>query len=281
MIESIEYNGFTFDSTGATIQSVSGNGMPAVRSAAESMSQEHGAVASGYLYDARTIGWSGDLTASSASAYMTLRKNLMQALSPTTLQGDDMVFTLIDSTTRTLRDVVLVDQNLDLPSDEPSRTWNSYTLTFRAHFPFFEGTEHNETQDRTVISGGGAIPATVPMSLAATTTTSSDPLTVTNDGNAPAYPIFTVVGAGTTFTITNTTNSQQMVIDTTLSASQSIVIDVRNKTATVDGTSIISAVSGEWITLDAGDNTLSFSVDSGYTSNTRLDTTFYDTYFGI
>ena len=281
MIESIALNGFTFSATGASIQAVSGNGMPTIRSSTENLSQQDGSISTGYRYGARIIGWSGDLVASSLTLYMTLRQSLMLALRPGSLQGDDMVFTLSDGSTRTLRDVVCIDQNLDLPSGEASRTWNSYQVTFRAHFPFFEGAAHDNTQDRTIISGGVGIPAVIPMSFASGTSSSSDPLVVDNAGNAQAYPIFTISGSGTLFTITNSTNGQQMVINTTLSSGSQIIIDIRRQTVTMNGSSIMQYVSGEWITLDAGENTLSLSVDSGYTSDTSMRTEFYDTYMGI
>jgi len=281
MIASIEYNGFTFDSTGASIQAVSGNGLPIIRASSEELSQEYGALATAYLYGSRTIGWSGDLVASSLANYMTLRQNLMGALRPTLLQGHDMVFTLSDGSTRTLHDVVALDPNLDLPEGEPSRTWNSYQVTFRAHFPFFEGSEHDNTQQVTVISGGTGIPTPVPMSLASGASSATDPLIVDNEGNAPAYPTFIVTGPGTLFTIANSTNGQRMTINVTLTAAQQLIIDVRNRTATVGGVSVIDSITGPWIVLDPGENTITLSADSGSTSDTQMQTIFYDTYLGI
>lgn len=281
MISSIDFNDFTFDSSGATTQSFTGIGMVPIRATSEPLSQENGAIATSYKYDKRSFGWSGDLVSDSYANYRILRNALMLGLVPVRFQGDDMVFTLLDGDEWTLRDVRLVSHDLDLPSEEPSVSWNSYSLTFEAMYPFFEADVHDNTQDRTIISGGTGIPTPVAMALASGSSSGSDPLTVNNAGNAPATPIFTITGPGTTFTITNSTNGQQMVIDTTLSTTQTIIIDVRGKTIKVDGTSILSQASGEWIVLSPGDNTISLTVDADYDTNTQMETVFYDTYLGI
>lgn len=285
MIDTIEYNGFTFDKTNANIQGVVGNGMPDIRATDDVKSQQDGGIATGYRFGNRTFGWSGDIVGSTPALYLAERIALMGAISLQNqpLEGLTMTFNLITGDVWTLREVRVVDANFDLPEGEPSRTWNSYQVTFRSTFPFFEGTETDESQQVTSSDYGVVVPAPVPSPLTSTVVASSptDPLSLTNAGNANAYPIFTITGPGTTFTVSNSTTGHSMTISTTLAAGQTISIDPWNKTVTKDGSNILSTFSGAWIYLQPGINTLAFSVTSGSDVNTTLRTVFKNTYLGI
>lgn len=287
MIDSIEYNGFTFDTDNASIQGVFGNGFPTIVATEEAKSQQAGAVPTGYQYRSRTFGWGGDISDSSVSNYLAERNSLATALNLQNqpIEGLEMTFNLITGDAWTMKEVRLVDSNLDFPENEPSRIWNSYQVTFRATRPFFLGTETDETQQVTSSAYGVVVPAPVPAPLTSTVASSSptDPLTVTNNGSANAHPVFTITGPGTNFTISNSTTGHSMTIETTKAAGESISIDIWNRTITSGGSSLRDDLKtgSSWIYLQPGTNTLTFSVDSGSTTDTQLRTVFNDTYITL
>lgn len=287
MISQIAYNGFTFASTNADIESFTGNGFPDIRTAEQVKSQQDGAIATGYKYGARTFGFAGHLTSAddplTAAAYLTERDELMAALNLQNqpVEGLPMTFTLITGGTRTLREVRLISAVLDFPAGEPSIVWNSYQLTFRATFPFFEGTAYDEDQEITDFSAGAAIPTPIPAALSGTSS-ASPYASYTNNGNANAYPVFTITGPGSGFTVLNRTNSQTFYIDYTLAAGETIEIDTWNHTVKLNGDSnLLYYFEGDFIHFEPGTTTVAFVADSGDTADTNLNVVYSDTYMNI
>jgi len=286
MISAIEYNGYTFNTTNADIESVSGIGFPDIRATEQNTSEQDGSIPTSYRFGSRTFGWTGHLTDTTAALYLAERDDLMGALNLQNqpVEGLTMTFTLITGDTRTLRETRLVGAVLDFPDGEPSIIWNSYALTFRSSFGFFEGTETDGDQQITVSSGGTAVPSPVPSPLSGTVTVSSgtDPLTVTNAGNANAYPVFTITGPGTTFTISNLTTGHSLTLDKTLIAGDTVEIDTRTHTIVKNGSdNVYDGFSGSFIYIQSGSNTITFTAASGTDANTQLRTVFSDTYIGI
>jgi len=286
MISTIEYNGFTFDRNNANIQGLIGNGLPDIRASDEVRSQQDGGFATGYRFGNRTFGWSGDIARSTPALYLAERVSLMSALNLQNqpVEGLTMTFNLITGDVWTMREVRVTDANLDMPESEPSRTWNSYQVTFRSTFPFFEGTAHDETQSVTSFDTGIVVPSPVPGPLLGTSASSSptDPLITANNGSANAYPIFTLRGPGTGFTVTNSTTGQSFTISNTLVAGDVVEIDTWKQTMKLNGADVgLATFSGSFIYLPYGNSTITLSVDSGDTSATTLQTTWNDTYLGL
>lgn len=285
MIDTIVYNGFTFTKNNANIQEFVGNGLPDIRSSEELKSQEDGGIPTGYRYSSRTFGWSGDVANTSLATYMATRNSLFAALNLQNqpIEGLTMTFNLSTGDIWTLREVRIVDANFDLREGEVSRTWNSYQVTFRATMPFYEGDETTGTQQVTDIDRGTVVPSPVPSPLTGTAvvTSGTDPLLLTNAGTANAYPVFTITGPGTTFTILNSTTGKSITISETLIAGESIVIDMWEKTIMKGTQSLIGLMSDYFFPLIPGTNQLSFSVASGNTTDTQLQTVFKDTYIGL
>ena len=285
MIDTIVYNGFTFTKNNANIQEFVGNGLPDIRSSEELKSQEDGGIPTGYRYSSRTFGWSGDVANTSLATYMATRNSLFAALNLQNqpIEGLTMTFNLSTGDIWTLREVRIVDANFDLREGEVSRTWNSYQVTFRATMPFYEGDETTGTQQVTDIDRGTVVPSPVPSPLTGTAvvTSGTDPLLLTNAGTANAYPVFTITGPGTTFTILNSTTGKSITISETLIAGESIVIDMWEKTIMKGTQSLIGLMSDYLFPLIPGTNQLSFSVASGNTTDTQLQTVFKDTYIGL
>jgi len=287
MITAVEYRGFEFDQIQATIEEPEGIGLASIDDSFTELSQREGSKSLGWRMLSRTFGWKSTLKKDTAAEYLALRQEFFHALVPSLVDGYTMTFTILGDQIRTLPNVRCIDAPLNISYSEPSIIWNTYSIAFRSDYPYFLGDETDETQGKTEYLGGSAIPAAIPMSLSAAFTGSpSDPLVVTNAGNAPAYPVFTITGSGTEFTVINSTTGKQFVIDATLTAGQTITVDTWKKTVVrSDGASILNLFDGDFFTIEGGgagsNNTILFAVTSGDSSDTQLRTVFSDTYFTL
>lgn len=109
--------------------------------------------------------------------------------------------------------------------------------------------------------------------------------TITNAGNEQDDPVFRIYGPLTAVTITNLANSESFTIEldeySGISAGEYIEVNVKDRTVKLDdGSSIFSAFTGEFITLQPGDNPIQFS-PTGDDANTVLRVTWRDAYNGI
>lgn len=137
--------------------------------------------------------------------------------------------------------------------------------------------------DKTVLQGGAAIPATIPMSLVLDSNPESDlNKFVTTNGTESTDPIFTITGPGTGFTVGNTTSDKEFVLDLVLSDGDTVEVDVKNKTVIKNGvTNVYTDFSGDFWTLEPGENELRFFIASGSTTESMLNISYRDAYAGI
>lgn len=87
---------------------------------------------------------------------------------------------------------------------------------------------------------------------------------ITNQGNAVAYPVITVVGSCNTLVISNETTGESMSLNISLGASDTLIIDNRPNTRgiTINGQNRIDLKQGNWISCEPGDNLFTFSRNS-------------------
>jgi hypothetical protein len=109
----------------------------------------------------------------------------------------------------------------------------------------------------------------------------SSPQTMTNDGSEETDPIFRINGAGSVFVLTNTTTGKTFTLTITLTSSEWVEINVKEKTVLKsDGSSVFSSLVGDFFSLIPGNNNLTFVV-TGSDGSTSLRTTFRHAYLGI
>lgn len=85
---------------------------------------------------------------------------------------------------------------------------------------------------------------------------------VTTDSIDTVYPTFEISGRAVNPTIENTTTNQSIHFDGTVTATQKLVINTNNKTALLNGTSVIGKISGDWIGLASGINYITFTASN-------------------
>jgi phage-related protein len=141
------------------------------------------------------------------------------------------------------------------------------------------GTVNNSASTETTTSSG-TYPLTYPFSYPQLQA-GGGPQTVTNDGNAPTPPVYTIAGPATSpgITIADSAGSRRIVFNLQLAAGEQLVIDVLNRTVTlgVGGASRYGFSSGvpiENLYLLPGTSTI--SLDGTGDSTTSLTVAYRD-----
>lgn len=149
---------------------------------------------------------------------------------------------------------------------------------------FYSQTEQSRDIAQTSVIGGTSIPASIPMSIASPTATDSELSNIiTNNGNEQTDPVITISGPGTTFIVGNVTTDKEFTLDVTLVEGDSVVIDVKTRTVTKNGTTNLYAdFTGDFWSIAPGQNELRFNVNSGLElDETNLNIKFRDAYNGV
>ena len=136
----------------------------------------------------------------------------------------------------------------------------------------------------TSIQGGAAIPATIPMAITQRSAGNEQVNHILdNVGNENTDPVITIAGPGTDFTLRNNTTDQDLLITDTLSDTDELVIDVKNRTVVLNGiTNLYPSISGEFWSLIPGENEIQFFIVSGLDQAlTSLNVQFRAAYNGV
>ena len=88
------------------------------------------------------------------------------------------------------------------------------------------------------------------------------PTTVLVDSIESIYPVWTITGPATNPELTNITTGATLSYTGTVTAGSKLVIDMFNKTAKLNGTSVIGNVSGDWIHFAPGNNRVTYTTDN-------------------
>lgn len=83
-------------------------------------------------------------------------------------------------------------------------------------------------------------------------------VTIDVDSIDIVYPVITIKGPANSPTIEDITTNTRLSFDGNVAASQTLIIDTRSQTAKLNGTSVISSISGGWLMLAPGINQLSY-----------------------
>lgn len=83
--------------------------------------------------------------------------------------------------------------------------------------------------------------------------------TITVEGVDNAQPIWTVVGPATNPSLTNITTGESIQWTGVVPNGQTLVVNMADMTASLSGANVFEFISGSWITLQAGNNRVSYS----------------------
>lgn len=269
IINQDDLNEFTFyDNDNNTIlNSFEGFEYPKVRESIEEVSGRKSAYHINSLFGRRELSFSGDIIGSTA---FTLRRSLLNCLRLGSLKL--LKFTTYD-------DLALqCEAELSGLSNPYNNSVHTFNLSFIApDYRFYSQTLNEFTTVPSIIRGGVDIPADIPMSFE---TINSVLNCVENNGNEETNPIFTIHGPGTSFRVINQETGYEFTITQTLTSSESLIINVKEKSIIFNGASILNSISGDWWKLVPGENCIGFTAN-GSGANTLLTIQWRDAYIGI
>lgn len=112
-----------------------------------------------------------------------------------------------------------------------------------------------------IVSGGYTYPVVYPVVYSA----GSGPTSVTNAGTVAVYPIITITGIATNPVIINNTTEQFLGLDLTTGSTDTIVINMAQRTALLNGSSVFGdlATGSTWWALLTGGNSISLTTSNG------------------
>lgn len=145
---------------------------------------------------------------------------------------------------------------------------------------FYTQTLTSVSTGETTSVGGVTLPTTLPIDFSNVVGTPK--LQLENNGTEETPAVFTIHGPGTTFTIQNVTTGEVLQLNTTLSVSDTVVIDILNRTALLNGTTnIFGLISGDWWLVPLGESELHFTAQTGSGETTQVTVAYREAYKGI
>lgn len=251
------------DSTSYVVKTpIEGLEYPEMRLSKYSRVGEYGAIVPNALYDGRHITLQGYVLANTSAAYEAARRALQGALAiskdsnnkaqPHTLKlttMDDLALqcdVFVRSFQMSVNHIIGGEFFLDL---------------YAPDWPLYAQTPSSSTLSRTV-GGGFILPIILPIVSTAST---GGTVVITNDGTTESFPTVTITGPMSSPTVQNTTLGRYISLDLSIQAGEQIVIDMKNKTITKDGQSVIqNKVAGsQFWWLNPGSNSIKVETSSG------------------
>jgi phage-related protein len=216
--------------------------------------------------------WAND----SRQAYLTRRRSFIKSLNPKRGVGT-LTLTQPDGATRSIGAYYTGGLEGDESLDAAGERWCINVITFGAPSPYWIGDQVTATFK--AASSGTFLPF-LPLTVGDSQVLGA--ITVDNDGDDDAYPIWTITGPATAIHLANSTTGQTLDLTRTITGADTIVIDTRERlqTALLNGVTNcwpdLSSASDLWPLVE-GVNSLSLTV-AGSTSATSVQLTYQPRY---
>ncbi|MEC4016103.1 phage distal tail protein [Streptomyces sp. H27-D2] len=168
----------------------------------------------------------------SRAAYLTRRRGLIRSLNPKLGPGT-LTVTHPDGETRHISCYYTAGMEGDESLDASGMRWTMTTLTFNCPSPLWYGEPAN-LQFETAQTG----PFLPLLPLRVRDSQVLGGVQVDNPGDDLAYPVWTLKGPATSITLTNSTSGLTLELAHTMTSSDTLVIDTREReqTVTLNGT---------------------------------------------
>lgn len=239
---------------------VQGLSKPKVRVSAGDYSGRDGGWLSGQLFKSREIVIQGEFNEGNCADLQLMREALEDAL-PIRQSIPFFVTNFVGATY--YADVYFVDLQMDI-SDKFSAP---FQLTLLAPDPYLYDAGDGIDPDSGYITeviykivGGGYV---TPYILPVTWDPGSTPTIVDNTSDVYIFPEIVLTGQFTNPRITNNTTGQFIELGVTTTTGDVIEIDMKNRTVTLNGGSILPTKTGTWWGLQSGENAIELTTDSG------------------
>lgn len=267
----LKINGIEFgaNSRYQIVAPLSGLDVPPIRMGSGNWSGRDGGYVSSQFYGSRIIVVNGFYRGSSCENADELRKELIAALP---IRQSIPVYIYTFGGRNLFTQTYVTDVKMDITN---GGIFGEFQITLVAPDPLLYEAGDGSNPDSGWINmpvnkllGGGYITA---YDMPVQWTPGTTPAIATNDGDVVIYPQFKIKGIVQNPIITNLTSNRFVRINvTTTSPDDEIIIDMKQRTVTLNGGSILSfrTLDSKWFGLELGDNVLQF------TSSGSSDVTF-------
>lgn len=243
------------------VPGITGLGKPGIRMGSGQFGGRDGGYVSSQYYDMRIINIPGHYLGDTCEDAQALRA----ALNAIPIRKLLPVFV----TTFTGQIYYLEGYINDLKNDIEADTDGAFNIQLVAPDPYLydagDGVDPSSgwiEQEIFKVGGGGY---TTPYSLPVTWQPGQTPANVDNTGDIYIYPQLILSGQYTNPRINNLTTGSFIELNLTTSASDEVIIDMKNRTITLDGGSITAYRTDDssWWFLQPGINVITLETDSG------------------
>lgn len=270
----IIYNGFTLNfDEGYTINGIQGlEGLP-IRVAKDDLTGRHGGNIWNRLYGMREIKIQGECFGDDATTFFERLNSLIDAFS--IVDESELVITLWNGSTKRINAKVV--KAPEAPKNASEVTYAGFDLVLLCEEGFFLDEEDTVYETGLGVSGGGAVPTEVPMSLSPST---GDVISINNTGDVSVIPIFEIFGEVDDATVTNLTTGESFQIGTLINSGDKVTVQQNQGGKTVklnDSQNYFQYFSGDILTLGVGVNNIKFSA-STFSSEALLRITYVNKY---
>ena len=249
--------------SGFLISAHSGFGMASVRVDMTDRGHYDGANFGYAYYGKRAMTIEGEIIGWDVEDYEDLRMKLMQSLD---IKNGLQTVLVKTHTDRAYKTRAIISDTAEAPYEKGKMIRGKFQFTLIGEKPFFESTLQKEEMIKIYTAGGFAVPFAIPFSIALGGDDSTKVLT--NDGTARVKPYITIFGAVNSPTIKNVNTDESISIDYNIAnASDYITIDVYNRIVMYNDTiNITDKFSGDWLSLQEGNNSIRFTAVSSQES---------------
>lgn len=272
MITGITYNGYEIPH--GRIRRIEGLDTPPYRVSDSVLAGRSGSRFNNNLADKRAIIVEFLLYKTSMDSYLDERAEIFDAFDPEDGENE-LVIEIDDDETISLNCVV---SDVNLPARAAEMTYANVQVQLIAYDPTIYSEDiHSQSGILAPTGGGATFPLIFPITFATSTTGEA---TIYNLGNINACPTLTLTGLLTNPLIRNETTGETFQLTYSMGVNDSVVIDMYNRTATLNGaTSLLTHIAegSSWWCLEPGANTIALTTSS--TSDTgTLEITWQDTW---
>jgi phage-related protein len=259
---------------------IAGLEMPEIRLSSYEKAGEFGAFISNQLYGGRLITIEGGIYSTTQSTFESKRRALIDAIkiskdSDSVPEAKILKFTTLDD--------LELQCNVFLRKFKMNKQkycYADFMIEFYCPDIALEDQTASSSGLSTLASGGVIYPIIYPVIYGSS---AAGTQTITNNGTSEAWPVITITGVITDPIITNTTTGKYMSLDITVGSGDTLVIDMKNKTIVLNGTTnslSTKALASEWWWLEPGDNEVTLATGSGGDDG-NVTIAYRDSYLGV
>lgn len=238
---------------------ITGLASPPIRnSIADYSGRDGGLIEGNQLYSGRTISIPGFIIGDSCADHDEKRIELIEKLPKN--QNIDLEIEMSNFSVFTT--VRVIDVQADYTDPKASR----YKVDLYSGDPYLYTSEEFDVNIPRAVGGGFTIPFVLPVIF----DPGSGTTIVNNTGSVIIYPQFIIDGETTNPRFTNVDTGEFFELTVNASPGDQIVIDTKDRTVTLNGSSILYLVddASTWLTLAVGQNRFRYSTDSGSDTGT-------------